>query len=137
MYPVMQAMPASFHPDKKGERLVRKETNSPSGSVEKYDVDTDEIEEPQTTRAQTKSQAMVTSATPVEALQSENGDDTQSQKSDSGTNAEKRLESVIVRGRAVDISESTITQMLYGPDYQAPSTTTEFDHHREALGRVK
>ncbi|MCD7467005.1 hypothetical protein HAX54_004176 [Datura stramonium] len=47
------------------------------------------------------------------------------------------LESVIVRGWTMDISEKTIARILYGPHYQAPTSTIEFNHHIEALKRVK
>ncbi|MCD9644496.1 hypothetical protein HAX54_032721, partial [Datura stramonium] len=44
-----------------------------------------------------------------------------------------RLESLIVRGWAVDVLEQDIARMLYGPDYQTPTSIAEFDHHIEAL----
>ncbi|MCD9559436.1 hypothetical protein HAX54_017394, partial [Datura stramonium] len=49
------------------------EKNTPSGLMEKYEVDRDDIDEPRTTREQTKAQAIVASATPADAPQSENG----------------------------------------------------------------
>ncbi|MCD7453962.1 hypothetical protein HAX54_022774, partial [Datura stramonium] len=48
-----------------------------------------------------------------------------------------RLESVIVRGKTVDVLKRDISRMLYGPDYQASASTAEFDHCIEALKRVK
>ncbi|MCD7472655.1 hypothetical protein HAX54_013954 [Datura stramonium] len=85
-----------------------------------YDIDTDETDEPRTTRAQTKSQAIVPSATPIVIPQSVERDNAQSNESENGSNAEKGSD-----------------KAQFEEDYHAPPSTAEYDHRMEALKKVK
>ncbi|MCD9559960.1 hypothetical protein HAX54_018340 [Datura stramonium] len=64
----------------------KKEKNTLSGSLEEYQVDTDDTDEPRTTKKKAKAQNVATSATPKDAPQSKEEAEVQLQGSGSGSN---------------------------------------------------